>query len=217
MGYYHSWQGPGDPGAFRLIRRDFEKLILPLADLGCLIAGPDGTGAPVITGNHIQFNGIRHCGHETVDGPVVMFPAEDACGIDPDHGDLFAVDLLGFTTKRRCDGQCCHEDFLLCKQQCGNGWCKTAFKPYDVAVTAALLIAKHHCGEKIEITSCGSKAQWWDAKRICQRFLGYGTSFRFVPRRRLWKINGQSQWMEEKPLRGSCRQRSVRSCLSTTV
>jgi hypothetical protein len=61
-----------------------------------------------------------------------------------------------------------------------RGFCKTAFKPYDVAVTAALLIAKHHWGESFEIRSCGSDAQWWDAKLICQRVLGYGALFRFA-------------------------------------
>ena len=69
MGYYHSWRGPDAREAFRLIRADFEKLILPLADVGCPIAGPLGTGLPEITDDYIQFNGIRHCGHEKVEGP----------------------------------------------------------------------------------------------------------------------------------------------------
>ena len=94
MGYYHSWRGPGGPEAFRLIRADFEKLSLPLADLGCPIAGALGAGLPEITDDYIQFNGIRHCGHQKVDGPVVIFPAEDACGVDSDHGNLFAVAFL---------------------------------------------------------------------------------------------------------------------------
>ena len=183
MGYYHSWRGPGAPEAFRLIRADFEKLILPLADLGCPIAGALGTGLPEITDEYIQFNGIRHCGHQKVEGPVVIFPAEDACDIDSDHGKLFAVAFLGLVTKRRCDGQCCHDDFWLGKQY-DRGFCKTAFKPYDVAVTAALIIAKHHWGENFEITSCGSDAQWSDAKLICERILGYGASFKFV---RKWR------------------------------
>jgi len=39
MGYSHSWEGFLDshPKAFLAIRADFEKLILPLADLGCSI------------------------------------------------------------------------------------------------------------------------------------------------------------------------------------
>lgn len=184
MGYYHSWRGPDVPEDFRLIRADFERLILPLADLGCPIAGADGTGVPEITDDYIHFNGIRHCGHEQVDGPVVVFPTEFACGIDSTATSrLIDTPIMTFATKRRCDGRCCHDDFLLCKHYPG-GLCKTAFKPYDVAVTAALLIAKHHWGENIEITSCGSEAQWRDAKLICQRVLGYGASFKFI---RKWR------------------------------
>ena len=175
--------GPGAPEAFGLIRADFEKLILALSDLGCPIAGAHGTGLPEITDDYIQFKGIRHCRHQKVDGPVVIFPAEDACGIDSDHGKLFAVAFLGLVTKRRCDGQCCQDDFWRGKQY-DRGFCKTAFKPYDVAVTAALIIAKHHWGENFEITKCGSDDQWRDAKLICRRILGYGASFKFV---RKWR------------------------------
>ena len=90
---------------------------------------------------------------------------------------------MTFATEGRCDGQCCHEDFWLCKDG-GDGWCKTAFKPYDVAVTAALLIAKHHRGQKIEITSCGSEPLWSDAKLVCQLVLGDGASFHCVRKSR---------------------------------
>ncbi|MGH9437124.1 MAG: hypothetical protein ACRD22_04320 [Terriglobia bacterium] len=199
MGYYHSWDGlDSHPEAFAAIRADFEKLILPLADLGCPIAGPLGTGVPEITDDCIHFNGIRDCGHEKMDGPVVVFPTKYACGIDSSATTrLIDTPIMTFATKRRCDGECCHEDLLLYKHYSG-GWCKTAFKPYDVAVTAALLIAKHYCREGIEITSCGSDMQWWDARLICQRVLGYGNSFRFVSKRRLSNISGQSQWIEEE-------------------
>jgi hypothetical protein len=65
MGYSHSWHAvfEGNLEAFAAIRGDFEKLILPLADLGYPIAGPDGTGIPDITDTHIHFSGVRHCGH----------------------------------------------------------------------------------------------------------------------------------------------------------
>ena len=82
MGYYHSCRGPRDPDAFRLIRKDFEKLILPLADIGYLIAGHDGRGLPETTDDCIAFNGIRNCGHKKRDGPVVVSPTETARGID---------------------------------------------------------------------------------------------------------------------------------------
>jgi len=188
MGYYHSWEqriSDSHPEAFVAIRADFEKLILPLADLGCPIAGPDGTGVPEITDNYIQFNGVRHCGHEKVEGPVVVFPTKFACGIDRSATSRL-IDtpiMMTFATKRRRDGECCHDDFWLSKHN-PNGFCKTAFKPYDLAVTAALLIAKHHWREKIEVTSCGSEVHWSDAKLVCDLVLGYGASFQFV---RKWR------------------------------
>lgn len=200
MGYYHSWEGVLDnrPETFAAIRADFEKLILPLADLGCPIAGPLGTGVPEITDDYLHFNGVRDCGHEKVEGPVVVFPTKFACGIDSSAATrLIETPIMTFATERRCGGQCCHDDFLLCRQYRG-GWCKTAFKPYDMAVTAALLIASHHYGENIKITSCGSDAQWWDAKLICQRVLAYGGSFGFVSKRRPRNFDGQSEWIEEK-------------------
>ena len=200
MGYYHSWtrSGEGKSELFSAVRTDFEKLILPLADLGCSIAGPLGIGVPEIADDYIQFNGIRDCGHEKVDGPVVVFPTESACGIDFSATTrLIDTPIMTFATKRRCDGQCCHEDFLLGKHY-RSGCCKTAFKPYDVAVTAALLIAKHHWGEDIEIKSCGSDTQWWDAKLICQRVLGYGASFGFVSKPRPHNLDEQVEWIEGK-------------------
>ena len=65
---------------------------------------------------------------------------------------------------------------------------KTAFKPYDVAVTAALVIAKRYLGKRLVIQSNGLDAQWADAKDLCQRHLGYGAWFGIVedPRIELW-------------------------------
>jgi len=55
---------------------------------------------------------------------------------------------------------------------------KTARKPYDIAVTACLVIAKHHFGEKIRISSDGSNQEWNDGKKLCQKVLGYGQDFK---------------------------------------
>jgi hypothetical protein len=55
--------------------------------------------------------------------------------------------------------------------------CKTAFRPYDLAVTAFLVIAKHHLGEKILVESDGTIAHWMDAVKLCQNVLGYGCDF----------------------------------------
>lgn len=41
--------------------------------------------------------------------------------------------------------------------------CKTAFRPYDLALTAFLLIAQHHLGSEKVVRSDGEQAQWEDA------------------------------------------------------
>ena len=59
---------------------------------------------------------------------------------------------------------------------------KTAFRPYDIAVTAILLIAKRYLGQQFTIHSNGAGPQWGDAKRICQAVLGYGDWFWILER-----------------------------------
>ena len=54
---------------------------------------------------------------------------------------------------------------------------KTAYKPYDLAVTVCLVIAKHHLGEDILIHSDGSMENWHEAMMLCHHFLGYGKGF----------------------------------------
>jgi len=51
---------------------------------------------------------------------------------------------------------------------------------YDIGVTAAQLIAKRRLREQFVVHSDGSDAQWLDARRICQRILGYGDWFGIV-------------------------------------
>ncbi len=54
---------------------------------------------------------------------------------------------------------------------------KTAYKPYDLAVTVALVIAKYHLGESIVIHSDGTMDNWHEAMILCDHFLGYGKGF----------------------------------------
>ena len=80
-----------------------------------------------------------------------------------------------------------HESFLLervtdirrfTQRDEDNGmifkFCKTAQKPYDIAVCSALIIAKKHFGESIMISSDGDNAEWKESKALCQKILGYG-------------------------------------------
>jgi hypothetical protein len=110
--------------------------------------------------------------------------------------------------KRSCGGDCSHETFALplaiekedwqkpiekigYYDQNGNpvyndpekvglyfNCCKTAYKPYDLAVIICLIIAKHHLDKDILISSDGDLDQWQDGMLICQKILGYGLDFR---------------------------------------
>ena len=52
----------------------------------------------------------------------------------------------------------------------GFDFCKTARKPYDVVVCAALLAIKHHQGDNVEIRSDGDFGdEWQPAYRLYRR------------------------------------------------
>ena len=55
----------------------------------------------------------------------------------------------------------------------GFAFCKTARKPYDVVVCAALLAIKHHQGDNVEILSDGEfDDEWQPAYRLYRRATG---------------------------------------------
>ena len=55
----------------------------------------------------------------------------------------------------------------------GSDFCKTARKPYDVVVCAALLAIKHHQGDNVEIHSDGKfDDEWQPAYRLYRRATG---------------------------------------------
>ncbi|MEI8195291.1 MAG: hypothetical protein WCI73_05220 [Phycisphaerae bacterium] len=63
----------------------------------------------------------------------------------------------------------------------GFSFCKTAHKPYDLAVQVALIVFKHHLGAQLCVRSDGKEAAWDRARQLCQQYLGYGTDFRLDP------------------------------------
>jgi len=167
---------------------DFKRL-LPLFELaGIPLAGSDGSGKPTLTPDLIVFNGLEKCGHDRIDLGIT-WPTPDAGGVAPGQdttsGTWFAGALL---RQRTCGGDCSHESFVLERILKPGEWqkpeagkyfefCKTAYKPYDLAVTAALIIAQHHLGNLIVVSSDGEEQHWFDAKQLCQMELGYGMDF----------------------------------------
>ena len=110
-------------------------------------------------------------------------------------------------SQRTCGGDCSHETFSLPLELEESDWrqpigkishydeydnpvyndkeevgryfefCKTAYKPYDLAVIICLIIAKHYLKDGIIVSSDGTLEQWKDGMIICQKILGYGLDF----------------------------------------
>lgn len=52
-------------------------------------------------------------------------------------------------------------------------FCKTERRPYDLAVTAFLTLARWHLGKKVQVTSDGGVRDWTEATTLVERKLGY--------------------------------------------
>ena len=57
-------------------------------------------------------------------------------------------------------------------------FCKTAQKPYDLCVTACLIILKHYFGNDFKVSSDGEQEDWVPAINLVQATLGYGEDFK---------------------------------------
>lgn len=56
-------------------------------------------------------------------------------------------------------------------------FCKTNGAPYDLLVTAVLVMAKYWFGDAIRVTSDGADKDWEPARSLCRDVLGYGDGF----------------------------------------
>ncbi|MDP2949233.1 MAG: hypothetical protein Q8P22_06820 [Chloroflexota bacterium] len=61
--------------------------------------------------------------------------------------------------------------------EAGQFWafCKTARRPYDLAVCAVLLVFKHHLGGQMRVSSDGGREEdeWLPAEALVKEVLGY--------------------------------------------
>ena len=51
-------------------------------------------------------------------------------------------------------------------------FCKTARKPYDIVVTAALCILQERCGKLVEVSSDGNAEEWEAGRALAEKVLG---------------------------------------------
>jgi hypothetical protein len=60
------------------------------------------------------------------------------------------------------------------------GFCKTARKPYDIAVCLTLLLCKHHAPEAITVESDGSwEKDWMEARKVFKKLFSFEAHFPF--------------------------------------
>lgn len=98
--------------------------------------------------------------------PVMLWREYD----DPDTQPEIGPDLIAFNGA----GDKGHETFWLERRPAKFTFCKTAYKPYDLAVCAVLIIAHHHAGDILTISSDGDEGDWLPALEKVTEILGDG-------------------------------------------
>lgn len=195
MGYTHYYyQKPRlNQTQFFKVARDFKKMVPVMQHLGVKLGDYHGENTPIIRPDEIAFNGFSKCGHTQKDLGIA-WPAPDAKGILKDGVRTILSDITKSNWSwgaelqaRTCGGDCAHETFSLMQesdqtpdQKTGYVFecTKTAYKPYDLAVNVALIIAKEYLKDDIVILSDGTDSNWVEGKQLCQHFLGYGENFK---------------------------------------
>lgn len=151
IGYTHYWRRPEkiSQEKFDKIQADVRKIIDACTDMDIKIRGVDGIDEPIVTSQDICFNGDAL-----------------ACSGDFSH-EAFDIPRID------------KEDSWHKMDECGvfGGFTKTARKPYDIAVTSALIVLKHYLGEDCEISSDGKDKDWFEAKMLCDKLFGYGLGY----------------------------------------
>lgn len=195
MGYTHYWYRKKEleKKKFDKIISEFRKMIPVLSELNVHLADGLGKGKAKITEKEVCFNGPVKCGHEKNEAISIPWPSKTAGGVakyskNMKMGNWFAGAIID---KRCCNGDCSYETFIFQRvfdspypqERDGKFFacCKTAYRPYDLAINIFLVIAKHHLKESIKVSSDGEMIHWQEAMMLCQVNLGYGLKFK-LPR-----------------------------------
>ena len=208
MGYTHYWYRTKEIDQFNFdcIVNDFSKFLPLFKVLDIQLADGNGMGKPELSNDLVCFNGKDNCGHKENKQVSIPWPSSNiksgvAVGSNQAlSGQWFAGVTLN---QRTCNGSCSYETFYFprieedfrpvefcnwwpkeekarMKKKLGLGFActKTAFRPYDLAVCVFLIIAKHHLGTKIIVSSDGEMPQWKDALQMVKNALNYDSEFK---------------------------------------
>ncbi|NDD28018.1 MAG: hypothetical protein EB084_07105 [Proteobacteria bacterium] len=189
MGYSHYWYRRRTIASsrYQAIVEDLSRLLPELKRQDVPLAGAFGTGRPRIDRQEIVFNGRTRCRHPQSVAPSAfsrMMALASLLSMPESEREAATRAMWEEEhARRRCPGTCAYETFWFPRtasdvmaDDAGRYWdrTKTALRPYDIAVTASLIIARRHLGDDIRIASDGGQAQWFDARLLCQSVLGYG-------------------------------------------
>ena len=166
MGYTHHYYVERAYAAdtFGKTASDFAALLPALSLLNVDLAGATGAGKPTIDSRLIEFNGSGGAACEPFRlEQAVQDQYQRPAGRAPSFRDPG-------TGKRETN-----PPTVVGKRHL---YTKTEHRPYDLAVTACLIIAKCHLGNGIIVCSDGSEEKWEPARRLCETTIGYGGNFR---------------------------------------
>lgn len=189
-----------DKVKFKAFADDCKKIVdYCEKELGIDLANGNGKGRPNITDKKVWFNGSeeQRIGVWTTDEQIsIPWPSDTAGIIDPvadpiatkTSGTWFAGNLVSQRVapidETTGKGSGSYETFAIDATEKQVEWrkgekeifgfTKTAYRPYDLTVTACLIAFKHHFGDVVKVSSDGEEKDWMDGRVLCNNVLGYG-------------------------------------------
>lgn len=202
MGYTHYWRRPKtlEKRKYKAFCEDLKKILAYCEDeLGIDLANGLGVKRPVIEEDKVSFNGsdAQRLGvWTTTEDVVIPWPSATAGLTEPiadpiakkTDGTWFAGHVLqqrvapigenglgsGSYESVYIPRVIDEEDYFVSKDEgLYFEFCKTAYRPYDIGVTACLIALKHHFPKCI-ISSDGEEKDWLDGRMVCFNLFGYG-------------------------------------------
>ena len=166
MGYTHHYyvERVYDADAFEKAANDFAALLPALKRNGVDLASAGGVGKPAIGPRLIEFNGAKSAACE----PFRLMQEADGQYRRP----------VGRLSRFRDPGTGERETNPPAVVGKYHFYTKTEHRPYDLAVMACLIVAKHYLGKGIVVCSDGVEDKWEPARRLCGNHVGYGGDFR---------------------------------------
>jgi hypothetical protein len=157
--HYWTWLVKPDPARLKVCLDDMEKLLRARPDIvadGNEVTGPDAKFRTILPATPKD-------DEEKKAFDEYLARAREAGLPDVIEGEHVVFNGIGDNG---------HETFIF-PNDLGWNFCKTAYKPYDEVVTAALLVARTHFSpQELEIASDGEWGDWTAGRRLYEKTFG---------------------------------------------